>query len=466
MNSKLEEFKSSINGKKVAVLGLGISNIPAIKFLHKLGAIIYAHDMKTKVNEELDKLDNINFMLGENNLKNLKDMDYILRSPGVKPFIDEIEQAQKNGVILTSEIELFVDLCPCKIIGITGSDGKTTTTTLVSKFLEKAGYKVWIGGNIGTPLFSQLDNIKNEDVVVLELSSFQLMTMKKSPNISTITNISPNHLNYHRSYEEYISAKAKIFLFQKQNDILVLNDDDNYTQMNEQLAVNINPNGIIKKFSVERKVDNGAYYKDNKFYYCERGNDIEICPISYMKIMGMHNVANICNAITMAWDLVKKEDIIDVIKEFCGVEHRMELVLQKNGIKWYNDSIASTPTRTMAGLRAFGQKIILIAGGYDKHIDYDVMGKCILDKVKTLILVGDTSEKIENAVNKELEKEKNSTSIKIVKFDDLKSCVEYANSISKSGDIVAMSPASASFDMYKNFEERGNLFKELVNELV
>lgn len=465
MNSKLEEFKSSINGKKVAVLGLGISNIPAIEYLHKLGAIIYAHDIKTEVNEKLKKIDNINFMLGENNLKGLNNVDYILRSPGIQPFTKEIEQAQKNGVILTSEIELFMELCPCKIIGITGSDGKTTTTTLVSRFLEKSGHKVWLGGNIGIPLFSEIDNVKKDDIVVLELSSFQLMTIKKSPNIATITNISPNHLNYHRSYEEYISAKAKIFLFQKENDILVLNDDDVHTKMNEQLAISTNGNVIIKKFSIEGKVENGAYYKNNRFYYCENGKDIEICPISYMKVIGMHNVADICTAITMVWGLVSKEDIIEVIKNFGGVEHRMELFSEKNGVRWYNDSIASTPTRTIAGLKSFDKKIILIAGGYDKHIDYDVMGEYILDKVKSLILVGDTSSKIEQAVNKELEKRNYNERIDIKRFDDLKSCVEYANTISKPGDIVAMSPASASFDMYNNFEERGNLFKELVNSL-
>lgn len=465
MNTKLEEFKSNINGKKVAVLGLGISNIPAIEYLHRLGAIIYAHDIKTQIDERLKKLNNITFMLGEDNLKNLNDMDYILRSPGIQPFIKEIEDAQKSGVVLTSEIELFMELCPCKIIGITGSDGKTTTTTIVSKFLEKAGYKVWLGGNIGIPLFAEIDNIKKDDIAVLELSSFQLMTMKQSPNISAITNISPNHLNYHRSYEEYISAKTKIFLFEKENDIVVFNEDDMYTKKNEQLAKITNKNGIIRKFSIKEKVENGAYCKNNKFYYSEDGKDIEICPISYMKLIGMHNVADICTAITVVWGLVKVENIVEVIKEFSGVEHRMEFIKEINGVKWYNDSIASTPTRTMAGLKAFDKKIILIAGGYDKHIDYDVMGECILEKVKSLILVGDTSDKIENAVKKELNKKNNNEKIDIKRFDNLKSCVEYANSIAKPGDIVAMSPASASFDMYKNFEERGNLFKNLVNAL-
>ncbi|MDD3303870.1 MAG: UDP-N-acetylmuramoyl-L-alanine--D-glutamate ligase [Clostridia bacterium] len=463
MNSKLEVFKSNINGKKIAVLGLGISNIPAIEYLHRLGAIIYAHDIKEEINQKLKNMEHIIFMLGKDNLKNLNEMDYILRSPGIKPFTKEIERAQENGVILTSEIELLIQLCPCKVIGITGSDGKTTTTTIVSKMLEAAGHKVWLGGNIGLPIFSYIDDIKEEDIVVLELSSFQLMTMKKSPNIAAITNISENHLDYHRSYQEYIAAKSKIFLFQKESDILVLNQENKYSKAYELLAKSINPNGTIKKFSIKQEVENGAFYQDGNFCYSNHGRKEQICPVSYMKLVGMHNVDDICTAITIVWELVKKEDIIKVIQSFGGVEHRMEFFHEENGVKWYNDSIASTPTRTIAGLKAFDQKVILVAGGYDKHIDYDIMGSCLLDKVKTLLLVGDTSTKIENAVSKELAKENRNTNIEIKKFDDLKSCVDYAKSIAKEGDIVALSPASASFDLYKNFEERGRLFKKLVS---
>lgn len=469
-NKKLDKFKENIKGKKVAVLGIGISNIPAIKYLVKLGAKVSARDKKEKLNDSVDMLKNIGveFVLGDNYLENLENYDYIFRSPGIKPFTYEIEKAVELGnTILTSEIEKVIELAPCKVIGVTGSDGKTTTTTLIAKFLEQAGYKVWLGGNIGTPLFSKLDEMKKEDVVVLELSSFQLMTLDKSPHISVITNISPNHLDYHKDYNEYIIAKANIFLSQNKNDILVLNKDCNITNNYLKIIEDRNIDTNIRAFSVENDVKKGVYLKNNYIVSNIFGKNEKICNIKDVKLVGIHNLANICAAATAIYDLVDKNDIKTIVTSFGGVAHRMELVAQKSGVKWYNDSIGTSPTRTIAGLKSFNDKVILIAGGYDKNIPYEPLAPYILEKVKHLILIGKTATKIRNAVISEAKKQEIDLKeiLDIVEFNTLEECVNHANKIAKENDIVVMSPASASFDMYKNFEERGNHFKRLVGKL-
>ncbi len=459
MNKKVEEFKKEIKRKKVSVIGVGVSNIPAIIYLNKLGAKVIARDKNEEIPEKLKKLDNIEFVLGENYLSNLKDSDYIFRSPGVKPSTPEIVEAQKNGVILTSEMETFIHLTDATVIAITGSDGKTTTTTLTSLFLKEAGKKVYVGGNIGTPLLDKVEEITKDDYVVLELSSFQLMTMNEKIDRAAITNVAPNHLDYHKDYEEYIEAKARVFKNQDKNGILVLNEDNEFTNRYESKA-----KGKIRKFSLEKETKCGVYYKDGKVVSSVSGNIKEIMDAKDIKIVGMHNVANVCTAASLVVDICGEEAIKNVAMNFGGVEHRMELVREIEGVKWYNDSIASSPSRTIAGLKAFNQKIILIAGGYDKHIPYDVMGPYLLDKVKLMILVGTTSPLIKEAAVKEAIKTGRNV-MPIVEFDNLKDAVEYAKNNSNAGDIVAMSPASASFDLYKNFMIRGDYFKELVNNI-
>ena len=458
-NTKIEEFKKNIYGKKVSVIGLGVSNIPAIKYLNKLGAYIVARDKKEEIPEELKNLENIEFILGEKYLERLDESDYIFRSPGVKPSLPEIENAVKKGVILTSEMETFIHLTDATIIAITGSDGKTTTTTLTSLFLKEAGKKVYVGGNIGTPLLDKVEEIKKEDYVVLELSSFQLMTMNEKIDRAAITNVAPNHLDYHKDYEEYIEAKANIFKGQDEFGLLVLNEDNEFTSRYEKMA-----KGRVRKFSIEKEVGCGVYYKEGEIISTVGCKNEKIMDSKDVKIVGMHNIANICTAASLVIDITGKDAIKSVAMTFGGVEHRMELVRELNGVKWYNDSIASSPSRTIAGLKAFNQKIVLIAGGYDKHIPYDVMGEYLMDKVKLMILVGTTSPKIKEAALNEA-KRRGVEPMPIVELDNLKDAVEYAKNNTKSGDIVAMSPASASFDLYKNFEVRGNYFKDLVNEL-
>ena len=465
-NQKLIKFKNEIRGKKVAVLGLGKSNIPAIKYLSNMGAIIICHDQKEKAEDELKELENIKditYKFGDECFSGLNDVDYILRTPGIKPFIPQIEDAVKHGVILTSEIELLVKLAPCKIIGVTGSAGKTTTTTLISEFLKNTSYNVFVGGNIGTPLFDKLDIITKNDIIVLELSSFQLMTMKDSPNISVITNIYQDHLDYHRNIEEYIEAKTNIFTHQTNEDIAIFWRDDKNT---EKFLKDIEDSGIKRKiryFSDSEMSDDGAYFNNGKIYINNNGKRDEVIDVKDVIIKGEKNYLNICAAICAVIDFVKKEEIVKTLKEFKGVEHRLEYVDTKNNVKYYNDSISTTPGKAMAALTSFNQKIILIAGGSDKNLDYTSIGDEIIKSSKILILLGATKNKIKNAVlNSKLY---NENDLIIKEVNSLEEAVNLASSMARYDDVVVMSPASASFDMFKNYKERGELFKKLVMEL-
>ena len=390
-------------------------------------------------------------------MSNLKDFDIIFKSPSCRPDLPEIEAEVKRGAKLTSEIELVLELSPCKIIAVTGSDGKTTTTSLIYEILKNS-YKVFLGGNIGTPLFIRINEMQPEDIVVLELSSFQLMTMKKCPDIAVITNVTPNHLDIHKSYEEYIEAKANIFRNQKESDKLILNYDNEITRNFAKRA-----KGKVTFFSSKEKLENGVIYNDETIKISEDGLRRHILKLRDTKLRGIHNAENICAAIAATKDLVDIETQVKAIINFAGVKHRLEFVREINGSKWYNDSIASSPTRTIAGLNSFDEEIVLITGGYDKHLDYEPIAKPIVDKVKTLILMGQTAEKILGVVKKE-QAEQNKT-IEIYKVENLEQAVKRAEEHSKPNQIVLFSPASASFDMFKNFEERGNKFKELVKKI-
>lgn len=465
-NEKLKEFNQYLSGRKVAVIGLGVSNLPLIDYLYELKAQVTVFD-RTEV-KDLDrkivrKITNygMGMSFGENYLEELVGFDLIFRSPSCLPTNPYLVAEAQRGAIITTEIEMVIELCPCKIIGVTGSDGKTTTTTLISEILKAKEYHVFLGGNIGTPLFTKIGEMTPEDIVVLELSSFQLMDMKISPDVAVITNITPNHLDKHESMEEYIEAKKNIFKYQDENGLLVLNYDNEITKSFEQEAP-----GKVMFFSSKSKLPNGYIVDDNKIKYCENGLRSHILDTKEMKIRGVHNFENVAAALIATRDLVDSQTACETILKFKGVEHRLELVVQtKDRIKWYNDSVSSSPTRTMAGLNAFNlRNIILIAGGYDKNLDYTPLAKPIVENCKELILLGATSGKIEKAVKQELKNQ--DKKMKIHKCTDLRETVEVAKSIAVQGDIVLFSPASASFDMFKNFAERGKMFKKYVKEIV
>ena len=462
-NTKLKEFCDYIKNKKVAIIGLGVSNIPLLDYLYSLGANITAFDRRNIDNIDKSVLDKITekgiqFSFGENNLSKLIGFDVIFRSPSCRPDLPEIIAELDRGAILTSEIEMLIELCPGTVIGVTGSDGKTTTTTLIYETLKEKGYSCYLGGNIGIPLFSKIGEMKPEDFVVLELSSFQLMNMKTSPQISVITNISPNHLDIHKSYEEYIESKKNIFKYQSNNGILVINYDNEITRSFASEAP-----GKVVFFSKNEKLNDGVILDDGIIKICNDKLRKHVLNVKNMMLRGVHNYENACTAIAATMNLVDTETQIKVISKFKGVEHRLEFVREIDGVKWYNDSIGTSPTRTIAGLKSFDEKIVLIAGGYDKHLDYAPIAVPILENVSALVLMGQTAQKIKTAV--ETAMKETGKKIEIYECYTLDETVKTAKKLAKSGDIVLFSPASASFDLYKNFEERGNKFKKAVMDL-
>ena len=462
-NAKLKEFNEYIRFRKVGIIGLGVSNLPLLDYMFEKKARVTVFDerQREELNKEaLEKINKYGFelIIGKDCLKYLKNFDIVFRSPSCLPTKQELIEEENRGAIITTEIEMLMKMCPCKMIGVTGSDGKTTTTSLINSILQKAGYKTFLGGNIGTPLFTKLPEIKSEDVLVLELSSFQLMGMEISPDIAVITNITPNHLNIHKDYNEYIEAKKNIFKYQSENGITVLNYDNEITRNCAKEVA-----GKVIFFSGKEKLDNGYIVDNGIIKLCEDKVRKHILDTKEVILRGEHNYENIATAIAATNTLVDIEDAIEAVKEFKPVEHRLELIREIDGVKWYNDSVSSSPTRTIAGLHSFDEDIVLIAGGYDKNLDYTPIAKPIVEKVKTLILLGQTSGKIFDAVKKELEIE--NKNLDIYMCNTLEETVNLAKKYAKNGQIVLFSPASASFDMFKNFADRGEKFKKLVNEL-
>ena len=462
-NEKLKEFNEYIRYRKVAIIGLGVSNLPLLDYLYEKKAkvtVFDERDIDSISKEIMDKITaySFEFNLGKNSLENLKGFDVIFRSPSCLPTRPELKAEADRGAIVTTEIEMLMEMCPCKIIGVTGSDGKTTTTSLINAILKGAGYTTHLGGNIGTPLFTKLPEIKPEDILVLELSSFQLMGMNISPDIAVITNITPNHLNIHKDYEEYIDAKKNIFKHQNENGIVVLNYDNEITRECGKEA-----NGKVIYFSSKEKLDNGYIVDEGLIKECDEKVRKHILNTKDVILRGNHNFENIATAIAATKSLIKIEEAVETIKEFKPVEHRLEYIRTIDKVKWYNDSVSSSPTRTIAGLYAFDEEIVLIAGGYDKNLDYTPIAKPIIEKVKTLILLGQTSGKICEAVKKELEEE--GKKLDIYMCETLEETVKTAKKSAKQGQIVLFSPASASFDMFKNFADRGEKFKKIVNEI-
>lgn len=457
MDSKT--FFEQVKGKKIAFCGAGVSNTPLVyRFLEK-GAKVYVCDRRTReqigpIADEFEKKGAV-LRLGAGYLENLE-VDMIFRTPGMSFNMPELIRARENGICVTSEMEVFFELCPASIFAITGSDGKTTTTTLVAKMLEAEGKKVHIGGNIGEPLLHRIDDISADDYVVVELSSFQLISMRKSPDVAVVTNLAPNHLDIHKDMDEYIDAKKNVFLHQNAFSRTVLNADNDITN---GFAPQVR--GQLMKFSMKTPVRNGAWLdSDGTLNISYRGITAPVISREEIAIVGDHNVENYLAAIAAVWGYAGIDSIARVAREFMGVAHRIELVREKDGVKFYNDSIASSPTRTIAALKALPKGILLIAGGYDKHIPFEPLAPFVCDKVRTLLLCGPTAEKIEAAVKEY--KGFDAAKTEIIMVEDIAEAVEVANKMAKSGESVLLSPACASFDAYPNFVARGNHFRELV----
>ena len=457
MNLLVDQYFESLVGKRIAVLGIGVSNRPLIRMLLERGMHVLACDKTPR--EQLDKevldLEQAGAVLhvGEGYLEQVQ-ADIVFRTPGMHPDIPALRQLRAQGACITSEMEAFFEVCPCRIIAVTGSDGKTTTTTLIAKILEHAGHRVWLGGNIGQPLLPLAAEMTPTDIAVVELSSFQLMTMQRAAEVAVVTNLAPNHLDIHKDMAEYVQAKKNVFLQQSEGARLVLNYDNDLTR-----GFAAEAKGEVLFFSRKTAVQRGVYLADGQLF-C---NGKPLMPAADIRIPGIHNVENYMAAACAVQGLATDADIDAVARSFAGVEHRIEFVREKDGVRYYNDSIASSPTRTIAGLHAFDQKLVLIAGGYDKKLPFDTLGPEICAHVRLLILCGATAAKIEAAVC--AAPAYTTGAPVILHAQTLRDAVQLAAQNAVCGDIVTLSPACAAFDQFKNFMVRGETYKQLVQAL-
>ena len=461
----IEQLEKLIQGKKVAFIGAGVSHKRCIEQFVELGAQVTLCDQKKSIEDFGDYADtlrrlNVALSLGEHYTDGFAGQDIIMRTPGYEYFKPELQAAKAAGAMVTSEVELFFEFCPCEIVAVTGSDGKTTTTTLISKMFEAAGRKGFLGGNIGAALLPQLADVTPDAVAVVELSSFQLISMRRSPRVAVVTNVTPNHLDHHKDMQEYIDAKRNILLWQVPPCRAVLGYENDITR-----AMQSDCKGEQVWFTRLHETDRGAFLRasDDTLCYAENGVVTPVLPRAEIKLRGLHNVENLLAAIAAVWGRVPVEAMRQVGSTFTGVEHRIEPVRVLDGVTYYNDSIASSPTRTIAGLRSFDQKIILIAGGYDKKIPYEPLAPEIIAHVKTLVLMGATGPRIEKAVREHPDFDE--SKLTILHADNMQHAVELARSAAQPGDVVSLSPASASFDLYPNFEVRGRDYKNIVMQL-
>ncbi len=462
--SKTARFFEGLKDKKVAFIGTGVSHNELIELFLNKGIDVTILDRKTEDKydpELLGKFKSLgaSFVTGEGYLDSLENFDVVYRTPGMYYNHPRLVEARENGVVITSEMESFFELCPCRIFAVTGSDGKTTTTTLISEFLKAEGYTVWLGGNIGKALLPRIESISEDDYAVVELSSFQLISMRQSPDVAVITNITPNHLDVHGTMEEYIQSKCNILDHQSAFSRAVLNMDNA-----ETMKLRDRVRGSLNLFSRLGKPAVGAYLDSRRVLcYSDGRKSVKIIQASDIRLPGEHIIEDYLAAICAVWGDVSADSICKVARSFGGVEHRIEFVRELDGVKYYNDSIASSPTRVIAGLRSFGRKIILIAGGYDKKIPFEPLAEPVNEFVKTLVLMGATAEKIEKAVT--APPYYNPDSLKILHAGSMREAVELARKSAEPGDVVSLSPACASFDLYPNFEARGRDFKAIVNSL-
>ena len=453
-----QQFFRYLKGKTVAFCGVGRTHMPLIELFQEKGAVVTVRDQrpleKLGENGEILRSLGVELRLGEDYLQDLNE-DIIFRTPGMRYHLPQLEEARARGCAVTSELELFFRLCPCKIYGVTGSDGKTTTTSIIAEFLKAQGRTVHLGGNIGKPLLPEIESIAPEDVAVVELSSFQLISMRESPDVAVVTNLSPNHLDVHKDMQEYIDAKKNILLHQGALSRTVLNAGNEITA-----AFAPEVRGDCWMFRRGAPVERGVWCDGENIYV----HGEKLLEVSQIKIPGWHNVENYMAAIAAVWGDVEPQTIRHVAETFAGVEHRAEFVRELGGVKYYNDSIATSPTRVISGmLSLFPQKILMIAGGYDKHIPFEPLGPAVCEKVKTLILLGSTAQKIQDAVMAAPQYREGCP--EILRVETMEEAVAAAAAHAQPGDIVSLSPACAAFDLYPNFEVRGRHFKEIVNKL-
>ncbi len=461
MDNRLDAFFARLRSKKVFVIGIGVSNTPLIKLLLKKGVPVTVCDKKdaAALGSICDEIRSwgAKLLIGSDYPETF-DADVIIRAPGVYFDLPALVAARKNGAVVTSEMELFFDYCPCPIYAVTGSDGKTTTTSIIAECLTKQGKLVHLGGNIGRCLFDKVEEMSHNDIAVVELSSFQLMSMRKSPDVAVVTNVNPNHLDIHKDMNEYITSKKNLFLHQNAFGRCVLNAENEITR-----SFASETRGQTVFFSSLKKVDNGVYLKDGKLVHVTNGEEEEIMAADEILLPGTHNMENYMAVFAAVWGVVDVKVMAEIARTFKGVEHREEFVRELDGVRYYNDSIATTPTRTIAALNALKKNVILIGGGYDKKIPFEPLGKPVVDTCKAVILFGDTSKKMGDAIT--AAPGYSAEKVPILYVGNMFEAVQKARSLAKSGDFVTLSPACASFDRYPNYETRGEEYKTLVKKL-
>ncbi len=453
------------NGKRVLILGAARQGLALARWLSIHGAQVTLSDMHSAddlriARESLAEFQ-IDWVLGGHPLELLDSIDVLCLSGGVPLTLPIVAEAVKRGIPLSNDSQIFMEVCPCRTIGITGSAGKTTTTTLVGQMAKNSyGDKAYIGGNIGDPLINYVDDMKSGDVAILELSSFQLEQMTISPNIAAILNITPNHLDRHGTMEAYMAVKARLLEFQSDQDVAVLGRDDKGSwDLHDKV------HGKLFTFSLNELEEglNGAYLQDGLLNLRDGNAYLPLMLREKISVRGEHNVSNILAAFTIGHVAGFPLDaMLTAVEEFRGVSHRLELVRELNGVHWYNDSIATAPERSMAAIRAFEEPIVLMLGGRDKDLPWEELMKLVADRVDHVVLFGEAAEKIRKTVdNLELREERFS----LTRADGLHDAVLKAAEIAESGDVVLLSPGGTSFDEFKDFAERGERFRKWVQEL-
>jgi len=457
----VEETK--LTGKQILILGLARQGTALARFLAQRGARVTVSDLRDEaaLAEEIAGLEGlpVSYALGEHPLSLLDEADLLCVSGGVPLDIPIVEEARSRGVPLSNDAQLFVERCPAPIVGITGSAGKTTTTALTGEMCREAGFRTWVGGNIGHPLIADLDEIEPDSIVVMELSSFQLELMTISPHVAAVLNVTPNHLNRHKTMDDYIAAKRQIIAHQSADDVAVLGYDDANAR-----ALALETPAELYWFSAGAEVERGAFRTNGELTLRIDGVDREICQRSEIQLLGDHNVLNILAASTLAAvSGASLEAIRAVATSFTGVEHRLELVEELDGVRWYDDSIATAPERSLAALRSFDAPIVLLAGGRDKDLPWAPFAQEAVERVQHLITFGEAGPMIARVVEAA---QNGSTRLdQITEVETMAQAVTAAARVARSGDVVLLSPGGTSYDAFRDFAERGDQFKALVRAL-
>ena len=457
-------MKEDLTGIQIVILGFARQGMAFARFAAKSGAKVIVSDLRSAEQMQKSMIDlhefDIEYVLGDHPMSLLEGTDLLVISGGVAADLPLVEVAGQQGIPISNDSQEFVKRCPATVVGITGSAGKTTTTALLGEMARVSGRRTWVGGNIGRPLIAELDEMQPGDLVVQELSSFQLEIWRHSPPVAAVLNITPNHLDRHRSMAVYSDVKANILRFQEESDVAVLSADDAGAMALAPLV-----QGRLRLFSTQREVRDGAFVRDDFVWLRSlSGQETAVISVADIRLRGRHNLNNVCAAVVLADSVdIPVVDMAVGIASFTGVPHRLELVETINEVQYINDSIATAPERALAALASFNEPLILLAGGKDKNMVWDIWVNKVANQVKHVILFGELADMLRERLLQE--KSIQAGSLLISQVIDLAAAVDLASAVAVAGDIVLLAPGGTSFDSYQDFDERGRHFRSLVREL-